>query len=170
VEFEEYVSARGQELVRLGFTVSGDYQRAEDLAQIALMQAFRSWRKVRNADDPHHYVRRILVNEYLSMTRRRSFTEAPTADLDPQRTVPDHATHVANSDDLWRALATLSARERVVLVLRYYQDLDDQTIADVLGIKPSSVRATASRALASLRRRPAYSGAGESNRVDERLS
>ena len=47
MEFEEYVSARGQELVRLGFTVSGDYQRAEDLAQIALMQAFRSWRKVR---------------------------------------------------------------------------------------------------------------------------
>jgi RNA polymerase sigma-70 factor (sigma-E family) len=164
VEFEEYVSARGQELVRLGFTVSGDYQRAEDLAQIALMQAFRSWRKVRNTDDPHHYVRRILVNEYLSMTRRRSFREAPTADLDPQHTVPDHAAHVVNSDDLWRALANLSARERVVLVLRYYQDLDDQTIADVLGIKPSSVRATASRALASLRK------ARDSNRVDERLS
>ncbi|MFF0343389.1 SigE family RNA polymerase sigma factor [Kribbella sp. NPDC004875] len=170
MEFEEYVSARGQELVRLGFTVSGDYQRAEDLAQIALMQAFRSWRKVRKADDPHHYVRRILVNEFLSMTRRRSYTEAPTADIEPQRTVPDHATDIANSDDLWRSLATLSARERVVLVLRYYQDLDDQTIADVLGIKPSSVRATASRALASLRRNPTYSGAGESHRVDERLS
>ncbi|MGZ0151278.1 SigE family RNA polymerase sigma factor [Kribbella sp. WER1] len=152
MEFEEYVSARGQELVRLGFTVSGDYQRAEDLAQIALMQAFRKWRKVRNADDPHHYVRRILVNEYLSMTRRRSFTEAPTADLDPQHTVPDHAAGIANSDDLWQALTTLSARERVVLVLRYYQDLDDQTIADLLGIKPSSVRATTSRALASLRK------------------
>ena len=164
MEFEEYVSARGQELVRLGFTVSGDYQRAEDLAQIALMQAFRSWRKVRTAHDPHHYVRRILVNEYLSMTRRRSFSEAPTADLEPRRTVPDHATHVVNSDDLWRALATLSARERVVLVLRYYQDLDDHTIADLLGIKPSSVRATASRALATLRR------TRQSHRVDERLS
>jgi RNA polymerase sigma-70 factor (sigma-E family) len=152
VEFEEYVSARGQELVRLGFTVSGDYQRAEDLAQIALMQAFRKWRKVRAADDPHHYVRRILVNEYLSMTRRRSFSEKPTADLDLRRTVPDHATDIANSDDLWQALATLTARERVVVVLRYYQDLDDQTIADLLGIKPSTVRATASRALASLRK------------------
>jgi len=163
VEFEEYVSARGQELVRLGFTVSGDYQRAEDLAQIALMQAFRKWRKVRSADDPHHYVRRILVNEYLSMTRRRSFSEAPTADLDPQQTVPDHAAGIANSDGLWQALTKLSARERVVLVLRYYQDLDDQTIADVLGIKPSSVRATASRALAALRKTQ------DSHRVDERL-
>ncbi|HWD80724.1 MAG TPA: sigma-70 family RNA polymerase sigma factor, partial [Kribbella sp.] len=134
-----------------------------DLAQIALMQAFRSWRKVRKADDPHHYVRRILINAYLSMTRRRSFSEAPTADLDPQQTVPDHAAGIANSDGLWRALARLSARERVVLVLRYYQDLDDQTIADVLGIKPSSVRATASRALAALRK------AQESHRVDERL-
>jgi RNA polymerase sigma-70 factor (sigma-E family) len=163
VEFEEYVSARGQELVRLGFTVSGDYQRAEDLAQIALMHAFRSWRKVRKADDPHHYVRRILINAYLSMTRRKSFTEAPTAEIDPPHTVPDPATDIVNSDDLWRALAELSARERVVLVLRYYQDLDDQTIADVLGIKPSSVRATASRALATLRRRRVPSGAKQSH-------
>jgi RNA polymerase sigma-70 factor (sigma-E family) len=164
VEFEEYVSARGQELVRLGFTVSGDYQRAEDLAQIALMQAFRSWRKVRKADDPHHYVRRILINAYLSMTRRRSFSEAPTAEIDSPHTVPDPATGIVNSDDLWRALAALSARERVVLVLRYYQDLDDRTIADVLGIKPSSVRSTASRALATLR------ATRQSQRIDERLS
>jgi RNA polymerase sigma-70 factor (sigma-E family) len=164
VEFEEYASARGQDLVRLGFTVSGDYQRAEDLAQIALMQAFRTWRRVRRADDPHNYVRRILVNSYLSMTRRRSFSEAPAAELDTDRTVPDPATGIVNSDDLWRALATLSARERVVLVLRYYQDMDDRTIADVLGIKPSTVRATASRALASLRR------TRQSHRVDERLS
>jgi RNA polymerase sigma-70 factor (sigma-E family) len=164
VEFEEYVSARGQELVRLGFTVSGDYQRAEDLAQIALMQAFRSWRKVRKADDPHHYVRRILINAYLSMTRRRSFSEAPTAEIDQPHIVPDPATGIVNSDDLWRALAALSARERVVLVLRYYQDLDDRTIADVLGIKPSSVRATASRALATLRE------TRQSQRIDERLS
>jgi RNA polymerase sigma-70 factor (sigma-E family) len=164
VEFEEYVSARGQELVRLGFTVSGDYQRAEDLAQIALMQAFRAWRKVQRADDPHNYVRRILINSYLSMTRRRSFTEAPAAEIDTDTTVPDPATDIVNSDDLWRALATLSARERVVLVLRYYQDMDDRTIADLLGIKPSSVRATASRALAALRK------SRQSHRVDERLS
>jgi RNA polymerase sigma-70 factor (sigma-E family) len=163
VEFEEYASARGQELVRLGFTVSGDYQRAEDLAQIALMQAFRAWRKVQKADDPHTYVRRILINSYLSMTRRRSFTEAPAAEIDSEHMVPDPATDIVNSDDLWRALATLSARERVVLVLRYYQDMDDRTIADLLGIKPSSVRATASRALAALRK------TRQSHRVDERL-
>ncbi|MDX6249625.1 MAG: hypothetical protein QOF10_2985 [Kribbellaceae bacterium] len=163
MEFEEYASARGQELVRLGFTVSGDYQRAEDLAQIALMQAFRAWRKVQKADDPHTYVRRILINSYLSMTRRRSFTEAPAAEIDSEHMVPDPATDIVNSDDLWRALATLSARERVVLVLRYYQDMDDRTIADLLGIKPSSVRATASRALAALRK------TRQSHRVDERL-
>jgi RNA polymerase sigma-70 factor (sigma-E family) len=163
VEFEEYASARGHDLVRLGYTVSGDYQRAEDLAQIALMQAFKHWRRVRRTEDPHNYVRRILVNSYLSMTRRRSFTEAPAADLDTDRTVPDPAIDIVNSDDLWRALARLSARERVVLVLRYYQDMDDRTIAEVLGIKPSSVRATACRALASLR------AARQSRRVDERL-
>jgi RNA polymerase sigma-70 factor (sigma-E family) len=163
VEFDEYAAARGQDLVRLGFTVSGDYQRAEDLAQIALMQAFRHWRRVQRTEDPHSYVRRILVNSYLSMTRKRSFTEAPTADIDTEHTVPDPAIDIVNSDDLWRALARLSARERVVLVLRYYQDMDDRTIADVLGIKASSVRATASRALAALR------AARQFSRVDERL-
>lgn len=162
MEFEDYVSARGQELVRLGFTVSGDYQRAEDLAQIALMQAFRNWRRVCRADDPHSYVRRILVNEYLTMTRRRSFREAPRAEIESEQTVSDPAIDVAEHDDLWRSLATLSARERVVLALRYYEDLDDHTIADLLGIKPSSVRATASRALASLR-------AARSAPVDESL-
>jgi RNA polymerase sigma-70 factor (sigma-E family) len=162
VEFDEYAAARGQDLVRLGFTVSGDYQRAEDLAQIALMQAFRHWRRVQRTEDPHSYVRRILVNSYLSMTRKRSFTEAPTADIDTEHTVPDPAIDIVNSDDLWRALARLSARERVVLVLRYYQDMDDRTIADVLGIKASSVRATASRALAALR------AARQFSRVDER--
>jgi RNA polymerase sigma-70 factor (sigma-E family) len=163
VEFDEYAAARGQDLVRLGFTVSGDYQRAEDLAQIALMQAFRHWRRVQRTEDPHSYVRRILVNSYLSMTRKRSFTEAPTADIDTEHTVPDPAIDIVNSDDLWRALARLSARERVVLVLRYYQDMDDRTIADVLGIKASSVRATASRALAALR------AARQFSRIDERL-
>lgn len=164
MEFDEYVSARGQDLVRLGYTLSGDYQRAEDLAQIALMQAFRAWRRVQQANDPHSYVRQILINSYLSMTRRRSFTEAPAAEPAADRAVPDPATGVVNSDDLWRALATLAPRERVVLVLRYYQDLDDRTIADVLGIKPSSVRATASRALASLRQ------TDRSRPVEERLS
>lgn len=163
MEFEEYASARGRDLVRLGFTVSGDYQRAEDLAQIALMQAFRKWRRVQRADDPHSYVRRILVNAYLSMTRRRSFTEAPSAELDTDRTVPDPAIEIVASDGLWRALGTLSPRERVVLVLRYYQDMDDRTIADVLDIKPSTVRSTASRALASLRQ------TSHCHRVDERL-
>jgi RNA polymerase sigma factor (sigma-70 family) len=97
------------------------------------------------------------------MTRRRSFTEAPAAEIDTDHTVPDPATDIVNSDHLWRSLATLSARERVVLVLRYYQDMDDRTIADLLGIKPSSVRATASRALAALRK------TRQSHRVDERL-
>jgi RNA polymerase sigma factor (sigma-70 family) len=77
--------------------------------------------------------------------------------------VPDPATDIVNADDLWRALATLSDRERVVLVLRYYQDLDDRTIADLLDIKPSSVRSTASRALATLRK------TRQSHRVEERL-
>lgn len=151
MEFDEYVAARGHQLVRLGFVLSGDHHQAEDLAQGALMNAYRHWRRVRRMDDPHAYVRRILVNNHVSATRRGSSRETPTPAVEPHRPEPDPALALAEHDALWRLLADLPARERAVLVLRYYEDLDHASIATVLGIRESTARATASRALAALR-------------------
>ncbi|MFI6834053.1 SigE family RNA polymerase sigma factor [Kribbella sp. NPDC050241] len=151
MEFDEYFAARGQQLVRLGFVLSGDHHAAEDLAQHALMSAYRHWRRVRRMEDPHAYVRRILVNAHLSAARRRPSRETPMAIADSAFTEPDLAEAVAQHDVVWRALAGLKPRERTVLVLRYYEDLGYASIAALLGIQESTARATASRALAALK-------------------
>jgi RNA polymerase sigma-70 factor (sigma-E family) len=152
VSFEEFVAAHGRSLVRLAVVLSGDRQVAEDLAQTVLADAYRHWKRVHAATDPEAYVRRMLVNAHLSWRRRRWTTERPT-DLRQETgaTAPDPADAVAARDQMRTLLNRLAPRARTVLVLRYYADLDDAAIATAMGVSESSVRATASRALASLR-------------------
>jgi RNA polymerase sigma-70 factor (sigma-E family) len=152
VLFEEYVARQGQALLRLAFVLTGDAELAKDLTQTALIDAYRHWRKVAGARDPDAYVRRILVNAQLDRARRRSSTEEPHRfDSYEGDTVPDPADGVSQRDYTRRLLAQLSPRARTVLVLRYYADLDDPAIADLMGISAGGVRAAASRALARLR-------------------
>lgn len=153
MEFEQYVAARGQALLRLAYVLTGDRHAAEDLTQSALYDVLRHWRRVTRAGHPDAYVRRMVVNRYLSGRRRRSSSELVLDDVEPLSTAvaPDPAVGVVARDEVRRALAGLPPRARAILVLRYYADLDDAAIADALGIAPSTVRATASRALAGLR-------------------
>lgn len=152
MRFEEYAAEQGQNLLRLAYVLTNDAHRAEDLTQTALADAYRHWRKVAAARSPDAYVRRMLVNSHLDWHRRRSSTERPT-DLtahEPEVDA-DPAERVASRDQLRQLLSALAPRARTVLVLRYYADLDDAAIADAMGVSPSAVRATASRALATLR-------------------
>lgn len=154
VDFEEYVAARGQALVRFAFVLTGDAHRAEDLTQAALADACRRWRRVSRMDYPDAYVRRMIVNANGSWWRRLSSRETPVESVpDGPGRVSDPADDVAARDQGRWLLESLAPRARTVLVLRYYADLDDAAIADVMGISVSGVRATASRALASLRER-----------------
>lgn len=153
MEFEEYVGARGQALLRLAFVLTDDRHLAEDLTQSALADAYRHWRRVVRADHPDAYVRRILVNRHLSWRRRRSSTEFPREQIEDGRQESDPAEGVADRDAGRYLLDGLPPRARAVLVLRYYADLDDVAIAELMGISASGVRATASRALATLRER-----------------
>jgi RNA polymerase sigma-70 factor (sigma-E family) len=155
VEFDDYVAARGQQLVRLGLVLSADHHRAEDLAQTALMNAYRHWRRVRSMDDPHAYVRRILVNAHISAARvgsaRELPSELPSELTGAGRSEPDPSVALVEHDAIWRMLARLPARERTMIVLRYYEDLDYAAIAATLGIRESTARSAVSRALATLR-------------------
>ena len=150
--FEQFVVAQGPSLLRLAFVLTGDRHLAEDLTQTALADAYRHWRKVAVARDQEAYARRMLVNAHLSWGRRRWTTERPTELADATGGLAaDHGDAVAARQQMRALLAGLAPRARTVLVLRYYADLDDSAIAEAMGVRPSSVRATASRALASLR-------------------
>ena len=145
----DLMRASGDRLLRLAYQLCHDRAGAEDLVQEALTRVYGSWlRRAPSIDNREAYVRRAILNEYLRRRRLRSASEVVTDE------VPDYgvdAVDVAAREDLWHALGTLPARQRAVLVLRYYEDLPDREIAEALGCGESTVRAHAARALAALR-------------------
>jgi RNA polymerase sigma factor (sigma-70 family) len=107
-------------------------------------------------DRPDLYLRRMITNGYLSWRRRWAVrTIAPVADTDrlSHDTSPDPAIHLVDQDQVVALLATLSRRQRAVLVLRFYEGRSDEEIATILGCTAGTVRSHVSRALASLRER-----------------
>lgn len=150
--FEEYVAARGAALVRFAILLTGDDHRAEDLVQDALARAYLRWDRISRTDRPDQYLRRMLVNASRSWWRRRSNQELPVDRPSDRPTgQPDIGADLAERDALWRLIARLPHRQRVVLVLRYYEDLDDAAIAEVLECTPTTVRTHAMRGLNQLR-------------------
>jgi RNA polymerase sigma-70 factor (sigma-E family) len=149
--FEEYVTVRGAALVRFARVLVGDRHRAEDLVQDVLARAYLRWDRITRRDDPDVYVRQAIVNAARSWWRRRSNHEIPT-DEPVDRALPgDVGADTVQRDELWRHIQHLPARQRAVLVLRYYEDFDDDAIAAVLGCTRTTVRTHAMRALDRLR-------------------
>jgi RNA polymerase sigma-70 factor (sigma-E family) len=149
-EFEELVVSRGAALLRFALMLCGDAQLAEDLVQTVLARAYRRWSSIERTAQPEAYLKKMLVNEHLSWRRRLSSRELPTS-LTTEVALLDCSAAQASRDAAWALLARLPRRQRAVLVLRYYEDLSDEQIADVLGCGISTVRSNASRALATLR-------------------
>ena len=152
MEFEEYVAARGRALERYAFVLTGDRQRSQDLVQIALVKAYRRWRRVAGTEHPDAYVRRILTTSFLDWRRRRANSEEPV-DIVPESVaaVGDPADQVVLRDEMLRALAGLTPHQRAVLVLRHYEGYDDAAIGVVLGCSEVTVRSHATRGTQRLR-------------------
>lgn len=149
--FEQYVLARGGGLLRFAYVLCGDHHLAEDLVQEVLAKAHRRWQRI-EAENPDAYLRKALVRTHISWWRRLSNREAPTSVL-REAVVEDFSRRHAVRDELWQLLATLSRMQRAVLVLRFFEDLDDEAIAQVTGCAPTTVRVHAHRGLATLRSR-----------------
>jgi RNA polymerase sigma-70 factor (sigma-E family) len=149
--FEQYVTARGPALVRFAILLTGDDHRAEDLVQDVLARAYLRWDAIGRTDLPDLYLRRMLVNASRSWWRRRANRELPVDRPTEPPTTGDLGAEAAERDAMWRLIARLPHRQRAVLVLRYYEDLDDATIAQVLDCSTTTVRTHAMRGLATLR-------------------
>jgi len=147
--FEDFVVARGPSLVQFAHALSGDRQLGEDLVQDVLIKTHRRWGRL---DRPEAYVRAALCRELVSWRRRRSHAERPS-EL-PDTAGPAPADAYLEHDAVWAMLRTLPDRQRAVLVLRYWEGLPDRQIADLLACSESTVRSSAARAFAVLRRHP----------------
>ena len=107
-QFREFMVSRWPELVRLGYALTGDRWLAEDLAQTALASACTAWWRVRRADDPDAYVRRILINA--SNSRFRRGRPAEVARRLPEAPLADPAAVAGQRSDLMAALRGLPPR------------------------------------------------------------
>lgn len=149
--FEEFAVARLPALLAFATVLSGQRATAEDIAQEVLIRAHAKWDRIGSMDRPDLYVRKMIMNEFLSW-RRRSWRLVPSADPAEDRPdATDYATGHAEYQAMLARISRLPKRQRAVLVLRYYEDRSDAEIADLLGCTPGSVRAYAARALAKLR-------------------
>ena len=150
--FEEFAAARMPAVLKFAAVLAGDRAIAEDLAQEVLVRAYSRWDTIGCLDRPEFYVRKMILNEFLSW-RRRSSRQIPAGgtSIELASTAPDHAAEFGERDALLAELGKLPRRQRAVLVLRYYEDRDDAEIAELLGCTPGTVRGYASRALAALR-------------------
>lgn len=147
--FGDFVVEALPGLLRFGHVLTGDPREAEDLVQEALARSLRRWRSVRNSDAVP-YVRRIMVNTHI--TRWRRWEARVRLGSLPDSGCDDPVLHRSDDwDQLRRALARLPARQRTVLVLRYYEDLPDSRIAQLMDCSPGTVRSQAARGLAALR-------------------
>jgi RNA polymerase sigma-70 factor (sigma-E family) len=144
-----FVAARRWDLVRFGFMLSGDRTAAEDLVQEALVRCLPSWRRL---DPPgvEAYVRKVMAR--LAWKARRQPASVPLSGEDADPGKVDFAESSAELADLHRALAALPPQQRIVLVLRYWQGLDEAETAELLGCPVGTVKSRASRAYAKVRR------------------
>jgi RNA polymerase sigma-70 factor (sigma-E family) len=149
--FEAYVAMRGTALTRFAFLLLGDHHLAQDLTQEALAKLHRHWSRVSDFDDLDAYVRKMMLNQLLSWRRRKSWTERTIEAPEDHAGDHDLASDRVERDAMWTLLGELPPQQRAVIVLRYYEDLDDDRIADLLGCSAPTVRSHASKATTRLR-------------------
>ncbi|MFE2884633.1 SigE family RNA polymerase sigma factor [Streptomyces sp. NPDC059272] len=152
-EFREFVAARSRSLLHTTYLLTGDWEQARDLLQTALASTARRWSRLRDRQQPETYVRRVIYHAQIDRFRLLSWGKETVTD-----TVPDSPTQAADwadtvvqRHDIMTALRQLPKRQRAVIVLRYFEDLPDAEIAEILGIAQGTVRSQTHKALASLR-------------------
>lgn len=147
VDLDAFLAARSTALLRTAYALTGDWHRAEDLVQTALVSCYGKWSRI---EEPEAYLRRTMVRAYLGWRRRRWIGELPTAELPEAAGAAEH-TSVELRGSVLQGLASLPQRQRAVVVLRYYLDLTEAETAELLGISPGTVKSQASKALVKLR-------------------
>ncbi|MBV1849221.1 SigE family RNA polymerase sigma factor [Catellatospora tritici] len=156
-EFRDFVTARSAALLRTAYLLAGDWSTAEDLLQTALTKTYLAWKRLGQIEAVEPYARRVLVNTATSWWRRRWHGERPTEFL-PERAAPDNLEEQLDRDVLWKHVKALPARQRAVLVLRFYEDMSEAQTAAMLQISPGTVKSQTSRALGTLRQKLAAEG------------
>jgi RNA polymerase sigma-70 factor (sigma-E family) len=150
--FSDFVVRSYRELVRTAFLLTGDRGQAEDLVQQCLLSTYRSWGRLETPANAAAYTRTSMVRQAVRWRGRRWRGEVPTGDLPPVA-VADRTAEVDLAEQVRRALMLLPAKQRAVLILRFFDDLPEAEVASVLRCSVGTVKSRTSRALHTLRLR-----------------
>lgn len=148
-EFSGFVAARRPHLLRTAYALCGDWHRADDLVQTALLKLYAAWRRVEPGSE-EAYVRTILVRAHIDQTRRPWWKRERSGDL-PDR--PGPAGQFEERSELFEALQALPEMQRKVIVLRHWLQLSVAETARELRISEGTVKSHSSRGLTALRTR-----------------
>jgi RNA polymerase sigma-70 factor (sigma-E family) len=151
-EFGEFMRDRASPLHQSAYFLCGDWHLAHDLVQDTLVKAYQHWPRIRQAESPDAYVRRILLNEVRGGWRRRE-RAVPVSRFPEGRepVAPDPTDEVARRAGLLQALLALPLRQRATIILRYLEGMSERETAAVLGCSEGTVKSQSARALESLR-------------------
>lgn len=156
--FAEYVSARSGALQRAAYLMVGDVGLAQDLVQEALIKTYVAWPRLRDPASAEEYTRKAIATTAVSWFRRRAWSERPAsrgvAQRPPIERAGDASTHMDGINErlwLWECLLRLPVRQRVAIVLRYYEDLTEVATAEAMGCAVGTVKSQVAAGLAKLR-------------------
>jgi RNA polymerase sigma-70 factor (sigma-E family) len=151
-DFDEFVRANLDGLVRTAYMVVWDLKEAEDLVQDCLFKVARRWSRVGVMDEPLAYTRRVLIHLALRQSGRRARRRAEL-ELTATETGAEAAAlaGLGTRAELVEAVAQLAPRQRAAIVLRYFLDLSEAETARALGCSTGTVKSNTSKGLAHLR-------------------
>jgi RNA polymerase sigma-70 factor (sigma-E family) len=150
-EFADVFAAHHAEALRLAFLLTGDRYRAEDVVADAFVKLYKRW-SAGGIDNVRAYLRRTVVNEVNSKFRRLALERREAAKRSgDDRGARSAEDQLADHELIADALATLSQRQRTAVVLRYFNDLPEREVAEILGVSVGTVKSSVSRGLDRMR-------------------
>jgi RNA polymerase sigma-70 factor (sigma-E family) len=159
VELVSAFQAHFAGLCRLAHLIVGDSALAEDIVQEAFLRTFAGWRRVRDPDRVHVYLRRAVINVSRSKLRRRGHERRANALVyGNTRAEGRPEADRESADVVVEAVRLLPERQKAAVLLRYYLDLRESDIADTLGTKVGTVKSQLAKARRNLEKSLAEAG------------
>jgi RNA polymerase sigma-70 factor (sigma-E family) len=155
LDFADFVRQRSAPMLRSAWLLTGgDWALAEDLAQAAFSQVWRHWTRVSVMEAPEAYTHKAMLNTFLSWRRRRWTAEISTDRFVVPPAITGGFATVDSREVLRHGLRQLTAKQRAVITLRYFEDRSEAETAVIMGCSVGTVKSQASRAIAKLREHP----------------
>ena len=149
--YRVYVATHVERWRRTAYLLCRDWDLADDLVAVVLVRLYRRWRHIDLTGNVDGYARTVLTRAWLDELRRPWRREKVTADVHVPATVADASGTIAERAGLVELLARLGARQRAVIVLRFYCDLSIEETAQILKVTAGTIKSQTARGLETLR-------------------